>query len=540
MVRPVVEWQTASPLWPLAMEDKESNKRFKQPALLRFSGDDFMEDLAAILKKEPSRLKELVVRHETHEKERAGWLEEAKFLKEPGPKLYQPAHGRFYLVAAALTCRLPGLPDKPVQAANQEKVSFVLRRLGSAAEYGWDTSGKGWQSVSGDEILDEEERLPLFSLNFKCGNRQRRLLAGFIPVASRETYQAGPKLSTVQMSAADLKEMKEDKDPFADPRLVQFEATVAESVIQLKKALDRSPRKITIKEAREVLLFACLDFGEFLKENLPDVWQAVQQGKWTGQSNTPEATFFNTYLNPYFSTGTRWHQALDKTSRQSSGILAGALDESPPTVAAVTDTLNFSQITGAITSLKILDSQGKFSSSLKKSLQDALGTYEKPAGELVPPAIPRLDAGDRYIIRCVYEKPLCKGIDPPLLSEPSPVFQLSSFFDADAPVRPLRITMPANTSIAGLKRFKKGVSILMSNKLRKQINRIKGISMKNLDEGDIPAGQDLNLGMICSFSIPIITICALILLMIIVQLLHIVFWWLPFFKVCFPLKLKKE
>jgi hypothetical protein len=41
--------------------------------------------------------------------------------------------------------------------------------------------------------------------------------------------------------------------------------------------------------------------------------------------------------------------------------------------------------------------------------------------------------------------------------------------------------------------------------------------------------------MICSLSIPIITICALILLLIIVNLLNIVFWWLPYFKICFPI-----
>ena len=43
--------------------------------------------------------------------------------------------------------------------------------------------------------------------------------------------------------------------------------------------------------------------------------------------------------------------------------------------------------------------------------------------------------------------------------------------------------------------------------------------------------------MICSFSIPIITICALIVLMIFVSLLNIVFWWLPFFRICLPILL---
>ena len=41
--------------------------------------------------------------------------------------------------------------------------------------------------------------------------------------------------------------------------------------------------------------------------------------------------------------------------------------------------------------------------------------------------------------------------------------------------------------------------------------------------------------MICSLSIPIITICALILLIIIVIVLDIIFRWLPWLIVCFPL-----
>jgi hypothetical protein len=41
--------------------------------------------------------------------------------------------------------------------------------------------------------------------------------------------------------------------------------------------------------------------------------------------------------------------------------------------------------------------------------------------------------------------------------------------------------------------------------------------------------------MICSLSIPIITLCALFLLMIMVALLNFIFFWLPFFLVCFPI-----
>ena len=56
---------------------------------------------------------------------------------------------------------------------------------------------------------------------------------------------------------------------------------------------------------------------------------------------------------------------------------------------------------------------------------------------------------------------------------------------------------------------------------------------------DIGAGGgcksgELNIGMICSISIPIITLCALILLMIIVSLLDFIFRWIPWFIMCFP------
>ena len=52
-----------------------------------------------------------------------------------------------------------------------------------------------------------------------------------------------------------------------------------------------------------------------------------------------------------------------------------------------------------------------------------------------------------------------------------------------------------------------------------------------------PCGKDADntLGMICSLSIPIVTICAFILLLIIVQLFDYFFRWIPYLFVCFPI-----
>jgi len=90
-----------------------------------------------------------------------------------------------------------------------------------------------------------------------------------------------------------------------------------------------------------------------------------------------------------------------------------------------------------------------------------------------------------------------------------------------------------------------------------QVQRAKGLGLvdlvrsvlpfplhKDLDVGDMQAcskanGDSLQLGMICSLSIPIITLCALILLLIMVSLLDIIFRWMPWFAVCFPILKRK-
>ena len=52
---------------------------------------------------------------------------------------------------------------------------------------------------------------------------------------------------------------------------------------------------------------------------------------------------------------------------------------------------------------------------------------------------------------------------------------------------------------------------------------------------DGPAGPPSGgLGVICSLSIPIVTICALIVLLIIASILNIIFYWLPYLISCRP------
>jgi hypothetical protein len=155
-----------------------------------------------------------------------------------------------------------------------------------------------------------------------------------------------------------------------------------------------------------------------------------------------------------------------------------------------------------------------------------------------------------YQMRLVYERPDCEPFEASVISAPSAPFQMAGFFDPDAPARPIRIGLPVDISPTGLRKFDKNAVMVMSDMLCGQIDRFKGVTFGDLvlsvlpwpfhkdfsvqDKGPCKQG-DLSLGVMCSLSIPIITICALILLMIIVALLDLIFRWLPFFVVCFPL-----
>ena len=174
------------------------------------------------------------------------------------------------------------------------------------------------------------------------------------------------------------------------------------------------------------------------------------------------------------------------------------------------------------------------------------------------PAVPAIadrpaDMRDGWFhIRCVYERPSCGDLHDDVVSGPTERFQLAGFFDPDAPARPIRIGLPVDTTPAGLRKFDKNTAFVMSDILCGQIARMKGLTLGDLvrtvlpwplhkdlsvpDNGPCKQGSGgPNIGLVCSLSIPIITICALILLMIMVSLLDIIFRWIPYFIVCFPL-----
>jgi hypothetical protein len=211
-------------------------------------------------------------------------------------------------------------------------------------------------------------------------------------------------------------------------------------------------------------------------------------------------------------------------------------------------------VTGGSSEAEALD---RFTALLARALPRIVETNAPP----IPHALKLRDtmiktAGDQglFVIRMVHINADCGPLHPPTLSPPSVQFRLASFFDPEAPVRPITITLPADTTPAGLRKHGRGTAFVMSDLLCGQVQRAKGLGFidlvlqvlpwpfhKDIDVGTGGGCKNggLEIGMICSLSIPIITLCALILLIIIVTLLDMIFRWLPWFIACFPVpKLK--
>jgi hypothetical protein len=497
------------PLWDTHTKDRVSLLR---PTLLRFSTDKFMDDLAGRLAKKPVDLSTLVARPVSYRL--AGPAEDG----DPKPtldylKLYQPAHGDFYLVAASLVCGIPGLPERTVDLAAGERVSFVLRRLAGTAELAWvsdpTTPKRGnWSRVASSheaEVAEREELLPLFHLGFAAPDTKRKLFVGFIPTASGESFLAAPTLDPAPTLPSDT-------------RPDELETRVITPLGQLiAHGAGGGAERV------EASRFILLELAQFLHDHLRSLWDGIKSGVKPGPGYELQLYLA---LEQYVAdsadpSGGSWLAALRQAWSQRRDI-TGESGQTPQ--------LSLDLARTAITP-----------DTLRRLVQNAMpGIATATAPAVAPVPIPKLDPGGnaRYVIRCVYRRPQCYPPKHDVVSAPTEQFAIAPFFDFDAPARDIQITLPADASIKDLRKFQRNVSILISDELRKKMSRIGPLA--DLVKGDLKPGESPSLGWICTFSIPIITICALIVLSIFLSLLNLVFWWLPFVRICLPLPLKAK
>lgn len=501
-----IDWLRPVPLWHA---DGRGLSDVFAPALLEFAGDNFMDDfLAAAGAPGAERLRGLAL-----ERPAQGAL-----------KLFQPVHGRFYLVCSSLCCRVPGFPDRVVRRADDERVGFVLRRLAGGVEHAWagPDGERGWRPLADARALPaDEERLPMSETTSGAG---RTLFFGYLPVASGETFKLAP-LPPGAPDAAD----------FPDTRVEELGSRFTRPLTgDLKDGLPvgrtMAIREVSDAMARTASVYLLLEAYEWLADpgNLPDV-AAVLAGEPGAALAAPKLAEKQALLA---------HLQSAPAGQLSLASLIGDVARQRAALnqpGGVEGDAKLGQLgLGPAYNLK----PGPAGPHPRQAALLALIDLARAAlPDTRPPVrLPKLSQRDdeRYLVRCVYERPMCAR-EPAVVSQPSQPFRLAPFFDPDAPARPVRIPLPGDVSIAGMRKFKKNVSFIMSDAMRSKMERLTGAEQKLLD-GDSPnPEQPFDLAFICSFSIQIIFIVAFMLLLVFVFVLNIIFSWIIFFRICLPI-----
>jgi hypothetical protein len=134
----------------------------------------------------------------------------------------------------------------------------------------------------------------------------------------------------------------------------------------------------------------------------------------------------------------------------------------------------------------------------------------------------------RFFVRL---KPHMAGCPPELIwSDYSEAFRIAAWHESGQRSHP-PVPLPDLTP-AFVRNAKPNCSFQVPANL---MNAMQGTSMSGLMNGAGGGGGGVGLGWICGFNIPLITICAFFVLNIFLGLLNIVFFWMPFIKICIPI-----
>lgn len=142
----------------------------------------------------------------------------------------------------------------------------------------------------------------------------------------------------------------------------------------------------------------------------------------------------------------------------------------------------------------------------------------------------RFDEPDaRYKLRA-FVRLKAEGDCPPRTewSEYTEPFAIAPWYESAAD--PVQVALPDLSDPDLLKSLKPNVAFTLPPALQKLLDR----NPKDLMEGNADRPNGNGIGWICSFSIPVITFCAFIVLNIFLSLFDLIFHWMLYIKVCIP------
>ncbi|MGK7889725.1 MAG: hypothetical protein AB4042_10350, partial [Leptolyngbyaceae cyanobacterium] len=481
----------------------------------------------------------------------------AKTRKDNTLCLYQPVHQVFHIVLLEAVCDPYGQPrlQPRLDPKRIESAGLVLRRLGPNNEVaGWRQAGaklRGWVRFN-DVDSDNEE-----------GKNKRKDKESYLdpdPTQRPPVFGAGNAAIARQLRSRSALSVAENLTETTSPLFVAPPAvceaigkTVLYGVIPLA-----SSEMSEVQEEQGYEL-------EFIRKHLPDYLQPRDS------ANPPVVPFPGAEIDASFVTAANLSEEDGTDSPLKRFILMlkqvqielGAFHREE---AAALRTV-FSRISLQIGSDSVrlgtfledaaralVNQEPEFSVKMPQSWPDseiaaeaeAIAIAAKTALDSQRIAIISRrrrfeDDQSQYHIRGFIRVRQPESCPPKLVwSETSEPFTIVPWYDT-GPQPPLPVSLP-NITRDSVRSLKPNVAFSVPNDLFNLLrdNTPEDFLEENVRPLQESGGGGLILNWICGFNIPIITICAFIVLSIFLQLFNIIFWWLPFIRICIPIPRRSD
>lgn len=447
-------------------------------------------------------------------------------------KLYQPVHRTFHLALLEVVCRRTGLFPR-YDPLRIESAGAVIRRIQPGEKetrYGWMRNGnavQGWVRFASETEEDVDPDLPRRRAVLRSGNGE---------IDKRLAAAARARIPAILPEAPRFHELV-----FTEPVTPAFTAP-ADVCQEARRTVVYALLPLASSETSELAPAPRLADDEILLEgHYPNYFREggrralSMAGSTVTAANAESLTdFVNLLRQLAFEFG------LSEESPEGEALRAAlhSLSLPLPGQASIAADDFFAAAIGTL-----LGNSGQpFAMPLEWPAMDAAAARRifvavRAALDVrlaaIAPAEGRYDDPQALYRARMFIRVRCPRGCPPRLywSGYSERFQIASWHDRNASVPPVRVTLPDITS-ANAKDFKPNVAFVVPPALQALLG---GNSPKDFVTGtasEKSAGFDL--GWICSFSIPVITLCAFIVLNIFLSLFNLFLQWLFYVKICIP------
>jgi hypothetical protein len=490
------------------------------------------------------------------------WQQEDSMPDQGGLlKLRRPVHRTFHMLAWEASCQIPGAPWAAPAVAPEKIASagFVLRDVSGAVPLGFQLVRgvpQGWAAVDPTADPDAvrqvralslvprgaapspgytgEQTYPLHPLAVQAGATPHTLLYGFLPIGGGDYTPPAAPAPAASNAAEDL------PWPFG-----------------LAGYSNGPPATYTADQ--QVIQGALQGPMAALLRVLLGRYQLAGPDAWTDPANLPLVAILGGigfYTAPAAALALpdlrAWAAAHPVAGVTLASLLQGWTAAAPAEGASLASLATLSPAQHFLSALNEAYPNGPVSlpaapglpagsanllvsATVAAQLQGALRLRQAQAATADAMPTPRLTSGPagRYAVVAFARTIRPDGCERIYWSQPSAPFALAALFDPAA-ARPSLIEMPDLADAR--KGLARGASFKLPANLADLVNGLSNSAATKAmwnGSGSAPSGG-LGIGFICSFSLPVISICAMLMLSIVISLLNIFLGWMAWVKICLP------